>query len=116
MGERALLLWALEGTLSRRENGPGIRLDARRSRAMGEGRKDIHSAVRERIIGDPDFYDAVMSDPREALKEGLGLEIPVNVGIRVHRQTPQRLHIVLPFVLPAELRPDAPAGSPVDEE
>lgn len=83
---------------------------------MSEGRKDIHSAVRERIIGDPDFYDAVMSDPREALRGGLGLEIPVNVGIRVHRQTPERLHIVLPFVLPAELRPDAPAETPIAGE
>lgn len=82
---------------------------------MSEGRKDVHSAVRERILGDPDFYDALVSDPREALRHGLGLDIPANVGIRVHRQTPERLHIVLPFVLPPELRAPMDAEEPIVE-
>lgn len=69
---------------------------------MNEDRKDIHSAVRELIIEDPTYYDRLITDPREALRQGLGVDIPGSVGIQVHRQSPERLHIVLPFQLPPE--------------
>jgi hypothetical protein len=72
---------------------------------MNTERKDIHGAVRERILEDPGFYDALVDDPRAALREGFGVDIPLAVGIRVHRQTPERLHIVLPFTS----RPEATA-------
>jgi hypothetical protein len=69
---------------------------------VSDDRKDIHGAVRERILIDPGFYDALVEDPRAALRESIGVDIPSSVGIRVHRQTPERLHIVLPFAARAQ--------------
>jgi hypothetical protein len=73
---------------------------------VSEERKDIHGAVRERILLEPGFYDAIIEDPRTALREGIGVDIPSSVGIRVYRQTPERLHIVLPFAHRPEPPPE----------
>ncbi len=64
-----------------------------------EGTKS-HSELRtdliDRAIGDDSFRSHLVDDPKSAIKEALGIELPESVAIHVHEDTETSAHFVLP--------------------
>ncbi len=55
-----------------------------------------HRQVVERATSDPDFRARLMADPRAAVSELLGVDLPADVTITVVEQGPSEAVIVLP--------------------
>jgi len=53
-------------------------------------------ALFRRAWDDPEFKARLLSDPRGTLERELDLEIPAEVELLVHEQTPTRIHLILP--------------------
>lgn len=56
--------------------------------------------MREKLIGkateDAEFRVRLTADPRAAVQEALGVEIPEAFSVHVHEETARKAHIVLP--------------------
>lgn len=50
----------------------------------------------ERASEDEDFRDSLMSDPKSSIENELGITIPSGVTVRVHENTVNKVHLVLP--------------------
>jgi hypothetical protein len=63
---------------------------------MSHTRESIDQVIAERIAADPAFRDALLSDPRSALANLTGMEIPEGVTISVYEESPVNIHLVIP--------------------
>lgn len=54
----------------------------------------------ERAGEDPDFRAQLTADPKAAVRQEFGVEVPDFVNIQVHEQSLNDLHLVLPLVGP----------------
>ncbi len=59
-------------------------------------RQDVEAKVAERAAKDDAFRQALLSDPKAALGTELGITLPEGLDVRVHEETPTRLHLVIP--------------------
>ena len=59
-----------------------------------------HAELREELIGkaaaDHGFRSVLLADPRAAIKEALGLDLPESVSVQVHEASAPTRHVVLP--------------------
>ncbi len=46
---------------------------------------------------DEAFKKALLDNPRKTIEEVLGMELPADVEIFIHEQTPTALHLILPM-------------------
>jgi hypothetical protein len=68
-----------------------------RSRKMANlTREQMLAAIRERVTQDPEFRAQLMAQPRAALSEMLGMQIPDAVTIAVYEESPTDIHLVIP--------------------
>lgn len=59
-------------------------------------RKTVEEKVRERAQRDPAFRQLLTTDPRSALRDEVGIEIPEDVKITVVEESPSTVYLVLP--------------------
>ncbi|MDQ1249362.1 MAG: hypothetical protein QG597_3737 [Actinomycetota bacterium] len=59
-------------------------------------RAELDTMLRERLAADPDFRAAVLADPRAAISQLVGVEIPDIVTVTVHEESLTDVHVVLP--------------------
>lgn len=61
-------------------------------------REQMLEAIRERVTQDPQFRAQLMAEPRAALSEMIGMQIPDSVTIAVYEESPTDIHLVIPAV------------------
>jgi hypothetical protein len=59
-------------------------------------RQTAEDNIRDMAARDPNFRANLLSDPRGALSQVFGGNIPDDVKIKVHEEKPDEIHIVLP--------------------
>ena len=63
---------------------------------MSLTRATIDAAIADRIAADPAFRAELQSDPHAALASLSGINIPENVRITIHEESPADIHLVIP--------------------
>ena len=76
---------------------------------MGHSRREIERYLIARALRDDEFRQSLVSDPRAALEAELSrlqldIKLPRNLNVKVLRETPDTLYLILPpdFVAPQE--------------
>ncbi len=69
------------------------------SREASTERQALESRLVARALADPGFRERLLTTPREAVAEELGIEPPDTLEIAVVEECPNRLAIVLPVDL-----------------
>ena len=57
---------------------------------------ELGARLTERASVDADFRSRLLSDPKAAVQEELGVEVPDEVAIQVHENDMQTVHVALP--------------------
>jgi hypothetical protein len=63
------------------------------------GRAEIERRIVARAQSDPEFRERLMTDPRAAVGEILGAEVPERIEVRVVQERPDLMCVVLPVDL-----------------
>jgi hypothetical protein len=61
-------------------------------------RAEFNQLISDRLATDPSFADALVADPRAAISELFGVELPTGLVIDVHKESLAHLHIVIPVM------------------
>jgi hypothetical protein len=69
-------------------------------------REEIDRIVSEKLASDPAFRAALLADPRAALSEASGVQIPAFVTVTVHEESLTDVHLVIPAALGDEIAED----------
>jgi hypothetical protein len=59
-------------------------------------RADVDAMIRERLASDPGFRQQLLDDPRAAVSQLVGIDLPDVVSVTVHEESLTDLHLVLP--------------------
>ena len=57
---------------------------------------EMRTKVVDKATGDAEFRAQLISDPRGALKQELGVSIPASMAIEVHEESKETAHLILP--------------------
>jgi hypothetical protein len=63
------------------------------------GRADLEQRLVWRATADPAFRERLLADPRAAIEEELGIDLPASMQIDVIEEGPHRLCLTLPMDL-----------------
>lgn len=63
---------------------------------------EMSARLSERASVDGDFRSKLLSDPKAAVYEELGIEVPNDLSIKVHENDMQTIHLALPATELAE--------------
>lgn len=63
-------------------------------------RPEVTEMINRKLAEDPAWRQQLLADPRAALSELVGMDIPEAVRIEVHEESFTSLHVVLPAVAP----------------
>ncbi len=66
---------------------------------------EMRAELIDKAAGDQDFRARLIEQPKAAIKEALGLDLPDSVAVQVHEESALTAHIVLP-----------PSGGLTDED
>ena len=69
-------------------------------------RDQLDGLVRARLQEDPAFRDLLLSDPRAALGDLTGTEVPDFITVTVHEESLTDVHLVIPAALGEEVTED----------
>jgi Nitrile hydratase, alpha chain len=69
--------------------------------ASGGGRAEVERRLVERSLQDDAFRQRLLEDPRAAVEEELGIQLPAEVQIRVVEETADTIYLALPSASPA---------------
>ncbi len=69
--------------------------------AAGGGRAEIERRLIERSLRDDAFRQRLLDDPKGALEEELGTQLPAEIQVRVVEETTDTVYLVLPGTSPA---------------
>ena len=58
--------------------------------------KELRMKIVGKAIGDADFRARLLSDPKGAIEQELGVTIPASLSIKVHEERGTTAHLVLP--------------------
>ncbi|MCY4476557.1 MAG: NHLP leader peptide family RiPP precursor [Gammaproteobacteria bacterium] len=58
--------------------------------------EDMHRYLTQRAAEDSDFRRGLIADPKGALHQEFGIEIPDHIEIHVHQSDFSTVHVVLP--------------------
>jgi hypothetical protein len=61
-------------------------------------REDLDRLIKERLAADPSFAEALTANPRAAISQLVGMELPAALVIDVHQESLAHLHIVVPVM------------------
>ena len=57
---------------------------------------ELRQELVEKCAAEDGFRDQLVDDPRGAIKDALGIELPESVTVHVHEESATAAHIVLP--------------------
>ena len=57
---------------------------------------ELHSSVLAKASDCEEFRAALIDDPRTALKDNFGVQIPDSLNVQVHEDSAEHVHLVLP--------------------
>ena len=60
-------------------------------------RDDIQDALVSRANSDSAFRAQLLENPRDAVREAIGIEIPGSIELKVHEEDTTNFHLVLPI-------------------
>lgn len=60
-------------------------------------RKMVEEKIINKAMEDPEFRQALLSDPRAALQKALKLSVPAEIDIEILEEKPNKFYLVLPF-------------------
>lgn len=63
-------------------------------------RADVEKLIHDKLAADPDFREALLSDPRGTVSELVGIDVPDIVTVTVHEESLTDIHLVLPVARP----------------
>ena len=69
-------------------------------------RDEVSKTINDKLATDPAFREALLADPRAALSDATGVQIPDFVTVTVHEESLTDVHLVIP----------AAAGDEIAEE
>ena len=58
--------------------------------------EDMRRQVTDKAIADDDFRSLLISDPKTAISQELGVDLPEDIKVEVHQSDAQVLHLALP--------------------
>lgn len=58
--------------------------------------EDMRRQITDRAISDDEFRSLLLSDPKAAISQELGMDMPDDIEVVVHQNSPQTLHLSLP--------------------
>lgn len=58
--------------------------------------EEMRAELIERAVTDEEFRQRLMADPKTAVKDALGLDLPDAISVQVHEDTATTSHLVLP--------------------
>lgn len=58
--------------------------------------EELRTALIAKAAADNDFRARLVREPKPAIREALGLELPESVAVHVHEETAMNAHLVLP--------------------
>jgi len=61
-------------------------------------RAELDQLISDRLAADPAFADSLLASPHAAISELIGVELPTEFVIDVHKESLAHLHIVIPFM------------------
>ena len=59
-------------------------------------RRDLEVQLIDRACSDAAFKEALLRDPKPALKTEIGIDLPEEIELRVVEETPDTIYLVLP--------------------
>jgi hypothetical protein len=59
-------------------------------------RRDVELQLIKRAWTDPAFAQQLQEDPRRAIEDALGVQLPESIAIQVLQETPTTLYLVVP--------------------
>jgi Nitrile hydratase, alpha chain len=68
--------------------------------ASGGGRAEVERRLVERSLEDDAFRLRLLEDPKAAVEEELGIQLPAEVQVRVVEETADTIYLVLPSASP----------------
>jgi hypothetical protein len=69
--------------------------------AAGGGRAEVEQRLIERSLQDDAFRRRLLADPKAAVEEELGVQLPAEVQVRVVEETADTIYLALPTASPA---------------
>jgi hypothetical protein len=69
--------------------------------AAGGGRAEVERRLVERSLQDEEFRQRLLADPKAAVEEELGIQLPAEVQVRVVEETADTIYLALPSASPA---------------
>lgn len=57
---------------------------------------EMRQELVEKAAADDEFRSHLVGDPKTAIKEALGIELPDSISIKVHEESATAAHVVLP--------------------
>jgi hypothetical protein len=64
--------------------------------AAGGGRAEVERRLVERSLHDEEFRQRLLADPKAAVEEELGIQLPAEVQVRVVEETADTIYLALP--------------------
>ena len=61
-----------------------------------ESQGDFYNEITKRALTDDTFAARVFADPKTAIRDDLGIDIPDFISVEVHQHSLDRVHVVLP--------------------
>lgn len=58
--------------------------------------KELRDRLLSRAADDESFRDLLLSDPKGAVKNALGIDTPDSITVHVHEETSTDIHLVVP--------------------
>ncbi|MCY4155244.1 MAG: NHLP leader peptide family RiPP precursor [Gammaproteobacteria bacterium] len=58
--------------------------------------EDMRRQLTEKAVNDDDFRALLISDPKGAIAQELGVELPDEINVNVHESNADTLHLALP--------------------
>ena len=68
--------------------------------AAGGGRAEMERRLIERSLEDEAFRQRLLADPRAAIEQELGTQLPESIEVRAVEETPEIIYLVLPSASP----------------
>lgn len=59
-------------------------------------RGEVDQAIREQLSRDPQFRQRLLRDPKGTLSSVFGIDVPDDMDVHVHEETPSDIHITIP--------------------
>ncbi len=61
-------------------------------------RAEVNDILLSRLAGEPGFREKLLANPRSAISDAIGVQLPEAVHVEVHEESLTHVHLVIPAV------------------